>query len=141
MSKKRAFAIFADCSRALCRCTLLFCSLSQFPLGKQSFQYMSGETRTYTLSHQGRTVQLLIIHNILGNISWHYNVTKSHVSRPKKQKSHLPLWQAGPKVSLELRESPLSNWTTFSPYTKRTTRFCLPILFPVPDGHRRRWSF
>ena len=31
------------------------CSLSQFPLGKQSFQYVSGTTRTYTLSHQGRT--------------------------------------------------------------------------------------
>ena len=27
----------------------------EFPLGKQSFQYMSGETHTYTLSHQGRT--------------------------------------------------------------------------------------
>ena len=25
------------------------------PPGKQSFQYMSGETRTYTLSHHGRT--------------------------------------------------------------------------------------
>ena len=32
-----------------------FCSLFQFLLGKQSFQYVSGETRTYTLSHQGRT--------------------------------------------------------------------------------------
>ena len=47
---------FADGSRALCRCTLLFCSLSQFPLGKQSFQYVSGTARTYTLSHQGRTM-------------------------------------------------------------------------------------
>ena len=58
----RKSAVFADISRALCRCTLLFWSLFQFPLGKQSFQYMSGETRTYTLSHQGRTsdVNLLL---------------------------------------------------------------------------------
>ena len=39
----RISAIFAAGSRALCRCTLLFCSLFQFPLGKQSFQYVSGE--------------------------------------------------------------------------------------------------
>ena len=51
----RISAAFADSSIALCRCTLIFCSLFQFPLGKQSFQYVSGETHTYTLSHQGRT--------------------------------------------------------------------------------------
>ena len=53
----RKSAVFADSSIALCRCTLLFCSLFQFPLGKQSFQYVSGETGTYTLSHQDRTLQ------------------------------------------------------------------------------------
>ena len=39
--------VFGDSSKALCRCTLLFCSLFQFPLETQSFQYVSGETRTY----------------------------------------------------------------------------------------------
>ena len=33
----RISAIFEDGSRVLCRCTLLFCSLFQFPLEKQSF--------------------------------------------------------------------------------------------------------
>ena len=47
-SYPRISAIFADCNRALCRCILLFCSLFQFPLGKQGFQYVSDETRTYT---------------------------------------------------------------------------------------------
>ena len=51
----RNSAFFADSSRALSQCTLLFCSLFQLPLGKQSFQYMSGETPIYTLSHQGQT--------------------------------------------------------------------------------------
>ena len=39
----------------------LFCSLSQFPLGKKSFQLVSRSTRTYTLSHQGRTSYLQLL--------------------------------------------------------------------------------
>ena len=64
----RISAIFADGSRALCRCTLLFCSLFPFLLGKQSFQYVSGETHTYTLSHQGRTTRSQ--YQLYQNIVW-----------------------------------------------------------------------
>ena len=35
------------------------------PLGKQSFQYLSGETRTYTLNHQGRNHPRGLFFNIL----------------------------------------------------------------------------
>ena len=38
------------------RTVVVFWSLFQFPMGKQSFLYVSGETRTYTLSHHGRTI-------------------------------------------------------------------------------------
>ena len=58
-------SILADGSRALCRCTLLFCSLFQFPMGKQSFQYVSGETRTCTLSRQSRTYKVNYQFNFL----------------------------------------------------------------------------
>ena len=76
----RISAIFADSSKTLCQCTLLFCSLSQFPLGKQSFQYVSSTTRTYTLSHQGRTRILTYATNFSENLECQENVASRTTS-------------------------------------------------------------
>ena len=72
----RKSAVFADSSRALCRCTLLFCSLFQFPLGKQCFQYVSSETHT-KVGHSVDVSLLIIIekenwsiHQDCSELSW-----------------------------------------------------------------------
>ena len=89
----------------------LFCSLFQFPLGKQSFQYVSGETRTYTQTLISRTVEpfwvssrpaKLVFLRFEANQFWHFPVLKDSdifrfwrfpVLTRIKQREKIPCWE------------------------------------------------